>query len=114
MFASPTSLAQATPAADASPAAPSLMGFVGSVVGAVVVNVGSVALTALQAVEALVAGGSLDEAAAVLERSEHVGAELGRAGIELSEGRITRLLVVEDLAEFVRGGGALVAGSAAA
>ncbi len=56
MFASPTSLAQATAAADATPAAPSLLGFVGSVVGAVVVNVGSVALTALQAVEALVAG----------------------------------------------------------
>jgi class 3 adenylate cyclase len=40
------------------------------------------------AVEALVAGGCLDEAEAVVTRAEQVGTDLGGAGIEISAGRI--------------------------
>ena len=44
--------------------------------------------TAAVAVEALVAGGLLDEAEAVLRRTERVRVDLGRAGLEISEGTI--------------------------
>jgi class 3 adenylate cyclase len=44
--------------------------------------------TAAVAVEALVAGGSLNEAHAVLSRARRVRADLGGAGLEISEGRI--------------------------
>jgi class 3 adenylate cyclase len=44
--------------------------------------------TAAIAVEALVAGGLLDEAKALLERAKRQPAELGAAGLEIAEGRI--------------------------
>jgi class 3 adenylate cyclase len=44
--------------------------------------------TAAVAVEALVEGGSLDEAEALLSRAKRVPAELGDAGLEIAEGRI--------------------------
>ena len=44
--------------------------------------------TAAVAVEALVAGGLLGEAEAVLRRTERVRVDLGRAGLEISEGTI--------------------------
>ena len=44
--------------------------------------------TAAVAVEAFVAGGLLDEAEAVLRRTERVRVDLGRAGLEISEGTI--------------------------
>jgi adenylate cyclase len=44
--------------------------------------------TAAVAVEALVAGGLLDEANALLARAKRVRAELGGAGLEIAEGRI--------------------------
>ncbi|HEX7309542.1 MAG TPA: AAA family ATPase [Gaiellaceae bacterium] len=44
--------------------------------------------TAAVAVEAFVAGGLLEEAEAVLRRTERVRVDLGRAGLEISEGTI--------------------------
>jgi class 3 adenylate cyclase len=44
--------------------------------------------TVAVAVEGLVAGGALDEAQAVVERAKRVPGEIGRAGLDIAEGRV--------------------------